>query len=360
MIRFIHLADVHMGAVPDRGCPWSSQREEEIWDTFRRVIASVSKNPVELLFIAGDLFHRQPLKRELKEVNYLFSTIPDTQVFLMAGNHDAISRESFYRDYPWAPNVTFFQTETPETVQAPGLPVYVTGFSYHRREIREPLYDSLTPGPEEGFHVLLAHGGDENHIPMDKLALASSGFDYIALGHIHMPQAVIRDKMVYPGALEPIDRGDMGPHGYVEGSCENGQVQTRFVPFASRSYKKLVLELGEESTQFSLEEQMKTALLKDGGQDIYRVVLQGVHAPDTMIFPEKLKLLGNVVEILDETRPAYDLEALRKRYSGTLAGDYIAHFTGRTLSLTEEKALYYGLRALLEAGASAGTLLQQT
>ena len=38
MIRFIHLSDVHLGAVPDRGCPWSHEREEEIWETFRRVI----------------------------------------------------------------------------------------------------------------------------------------------------------------------------------------------------------------------------------------------------------------------------------------------------------------------------------
>ena len=48
-MRFIHLADVHLGAVPDRGCPWSSRREEEIWETFRRVIAGIRENPVDLL-----------------------------------------------------------------------------------------------------------------------------------------------------------------------------------------------------------------------------------------------------------------------------------------------------------------------
>ena len=47
-MRFIHLADVHLGAVPDRGCPWSSRREEEIWETFRRVIAGIRENPVDL------------------------------------------------------------------------------------------------------------------------------------------------------------------------------------------------------------------------------------------------------------------------------------------------------------------------
>ena len=40
-MRFIHLADVHLGAVPDRGCPWSDKRENEIWETFRRVIAGI-------------------------------------------------------------------------------------------------------------------------------------------------------------------------------------------------------------------------------------------------------------------------------------------------------------------------------
>lgn len=43
-MRFIHLADLHLGAVPDRGCPWSKEREEEIWSTFRRVIAGIRED----------------------------------------------------------------------------------------------------------------------------------------------------------------------------------------------------------------------------------------------------------------------------------------------------------------------------
>lgn len=349
MIRFIHLADVHLGAVPDRGCPWSREREEEIWETFRRMIASISKNPVDLLFIAGDLFHRQPLLRELKEVNYLFSTIPDTQVFVMAGNHDYLAQDSFYRTFQWEPNVVFFGSESPAVVKAKGLDAWVTGLSYEHREIREPVYDSLKPEMQDGFHVLLAHGGDESHIPMDMTALAASGFDYIALGHIHKPQTLMRDRMAYSGALEPIDRNDMGEHGYVEGRFENGQVRTKFVPFACRSYQKLILTVREDSTQFSLEEMMKMDIMKRGGKNIYKVVLQGCHAPETLLFPEKLKAFGNVAEILDETRPAYDLEALSRRYSGTLVGDYIEYFRKKDMTLVEEKALYYGLQALLES-----------
>ena len=56
-MRFIHLADVHLGAVPDRGCPWSSRREEEIWETFRRVIAGIRENPVDLLLGQSPVCH---------------------------------------------------------------------------------------------------------------------------------------------------------------------------------------------------------------------------------------------------------------------------------------------------------------
>ena len=349
IMRFIHLADVHLGAVPDRGCPWSREREEEIWTTFRRVIAGIREDPVDLLFISGDLFHRQPLMRELKEVNYLFSTIPGTRVYLMAGNHDYLSRDSFYRTFEWEPNVTFFKSRELTCVKDPKLDVYVYGLSYDRQEIREGLYDRAVPVQEEGLHILLAHGGDDKHIPLSTASLAAAGFDYIALGHIHKPQVILRDQAAYAGALEPIDRNDTGVHGYMQGRLVDGRVRTEFVPFACRTYQQLVLTVHEDTTQISLEETMKSEVFRRGGRNIYRVILQGMRSPDLMLIPEKLKALGNVTEVIDESRPAYDLEALYKRYSGTLIGDYISYFTSKNImNEVERKALYYGLQALLE------------
>ena len=191
--------------------------------------------------------------RELKEVNYLFSTIPDTRVYLMAGNHDFISRDSFYRTFEWNSNVTFFKNRELTCVKDPELDVYVYGLSYYDREIREGLYDKAVPVQEEGIHILLAHGGDEKHIPLSAASLAAAGFDYVALGHIHKPQILIRDQAAFSGALEPIDRNDTGEHGYMEGRVVNGRIRTEFVPFACRSYQQLVMPLHEETTQISLE-----------------------------------------------------------------------------------------------------------
>lgn len=75
-MRFIHLADVHLGAAPDAGYPWCGRRENEIWETFQKVIEDVREKHIQLLLICGDLFHRQPLRKEVRDVNYLFPPYP--------------------------------------------------------------------------------------------------------------------------------------------------------------------------------------------------------------------------------------------------------------------------------------------
>ena len=96
---------MHLGASPDAGKKYSEKRKNEIWDSFRKVIEVCRREETDLLLIAGDLFHRQPLLRELKEVDAMFGSIPHTQVVLVAGNHDYIKKQSYYRNYTWNQNV---------------------------------------------------------------------------------------------------------------------------------------------------------------------------------------------------------------------------------------------------------------
>ena len=117
-MRFIHIADVHLGMQPDAGFPWSEERGEAIWESFRRIIRLAGREKTDFLLIAGDLFQRQPLLRELKEVNDLFASIPETIVVLIAGNHDYVKRESFYRGFDWADNVVMLLSPEPECVES--------------------------------------------------------------------------------------------------------------------------------------------------------------------------------------------------------------------------------------------------
>jgi DNA repair exonuclease SbcCD nuclease subunit len=344
-MRFIHIADVHLGAVPDPGCPWSALREKEIWSTFKKVIRLAEKEEIDLLLIAGDLFHRQPLVRELREVNYLFGTIPDTEIVWCAGNHDYMKSDSAYRKIDWVKNAHGFFSQRPEAIHIPRLDTWVYGFSYEQREIQENIVRGIRPNGEPGSHILMVHGGDDKHVPFR--AEDGSGFDYVALGHIHKPEILVPNRMAYAGALEPLDRNDIGPHGLMYGKLENGQVRAGFVSVAERSYLNLDAAIHSTTTQLALEQKVRELIAQKGRENIFRVRIRGYRSPDMDFDTEPLYLLGNVAEVRDETHPCYDIEVLKKQQAGTLVGEYIRCFDGKD-GTVEQKALYYGLQALME------------
>ena len=219
-MKILHIADVHLGAEPDQDKPWGQGRERLQWDAFARAIEVAEEQQVDLVLIAGDLFHRQPLKRELKEVNSILSQLSRAKVVIMAGNHDYLTRNSFYRTFSWSENVYFLKSEQMECLPFPGLSTYVYGFSYEHREIRESRYENI-PKQGNGYHILLAHGGDESHVPVRLAQMEALDFDYVAMGHIHKNNFNGNGKIIYPGSTISLGFDELGEHGMVAGEINS-------------------------------------------------------------------------------------------------------------------------------------------
>lgn len=348
-MRFIHIADVHLGAEPDAGSAYSEVRPRELWETFEKVVSICEEEQIDLLLIAGDLFHRQPLLRELKEVNYLLSSLSHTKVVLIAGNHDYIAASSYYRTFQWGENVyPLFEPEVTHVVFEE-LDTAVYGFSYFSREVREPKYDSVKAQGAAGCEILLAHGGDEKHVPIHRSALERSGFDYVALGHIHRQHHLISHYAVYAGALEPTDKNDTGHHGFIQGEIQNGTVRTEFVLMAKREYLHLVLKVNPEMTMGTIRTWIRQIIKERGLENLYQFTLKGFRDADLAIEPEGLMVSGNILGITDGTRAAYDMNRLSEENRDNLIGKYIGLFDGCEEGSVEEQALYEGVRALLES-----------
>ena len=98
-MKFIHIADVHWGARPEREQTFGRIREQEIKETFQRVIDHANKQQVDLLLIAGDLFDQPPTQQELREVDYLLSRLNHTRTVLIAGNHDHLEPHDVFSQY---------------------------------------------------------------------------------------------------------------------------------------------------------------------------------------------------------------------------------------------------------------------
>lgn len=349
-MKFIHTADIHWGMIPDSDKPWGKKREQAIRLTFQGIIEDARDSRADLLLISGDLFHRQPLARDLKEVNYLFSTIPGTRVVIIAGNHDRIRKSSALLSFTWAPNVTFLMGEEFSSVYFEELNTEVYGFSYHTAEITEAKADNISLPASRRTRILMLHGGDAKHVPFDRNALAASPFSYIALGHIHKPEILLENRMAYAGSPEPLDMTETGPHGYFIGEIDttSGHVTSlQFKEVCQAQYIPLVVNVTHQTTNTELSQIIADEIRKRGANNIYRFRIRGMRDPDISFDLDFLSGQWNIIEILDESEPQYDFHALFAEHPGDMIGFYIQALMKDDMSPVEKKALYYGIHALL-------------
>lgn len=362
-MRFIHMADVHLGAVPDEGKPWSERRKRELWASFTEVFAVAKQAKVDMVLIAGDLFHRQPLVRELKELDYIFRQVPEIRIVMIAGNHDFMSTGSNYRSFSFSPNVTFLKGNEIEHVYFKDLNTSVYGKSYWHREEPFGVYHEVVPENPNHINILLAHGGDSRHLPFSPEQIEENGFDYVACGHIHkggileglyvqpkLPEerAGMREaRAVMAGALEPIDCNDTGEHGFWIGEVSKAFSQVQFCPIRRCRYIHEIIQVAPHMTNLAVQTVIRNLLANRKPYEIYKIYLEGSIQAEVEIDLDWIRNQEAVVEVVDNLRADYNYESLRKEHEGMLLGRFIAAMQSQGDSEVYQKALEIGVDAIL-------------
>ncbi|MBP3567618.1 MAG: exonuclease SbcCD subunit D [Lachnospiraceae bacterium] len=358
-MKFLQVGDVHLGAEPENGTSLGPVRRAEIWEAFRDIIELCEQERVELLLIPGDLFHGQPLLRDVKEVDYLFRRLTNTQVVLIAGNHDCLLTSSHYYDITFPEHVSFLMDTQADSVYLPRLNTEVFGLSYEARQSSEARYDAIHINDTGRINILLAHGNilcNDKSMPIHRSAIETAGFDYAALGHIHN-RFEVSERIAYSGSLEPLNRTETGAKGYIIGEIQKegsgpSRLHWEFVSHARREYVVLELPVSVQSTEFSICEEALDGMRQRGLQHLYLVTLTGIRAKELVWNLEGITTAirnrgGNVIELRDATVPDFQVERLREEQQDTLVGRFIE----RMDTIEDEKlrslALQYGLQALL-------------
>ncbi len=239
-----------------------------------------------------------------------------------------------------------------------GLNTIIYGMSYDRNEITEAMYDHLQPMwkfrdkqpvPENYIHILLGHGGDEAHIPINMAKLRKAGFDYVALGHIHKPWLDENHAIAYAGALEPIDRNDEGPHGFIRGEINEERTTFEFVPFACRSYETLELTVEPEMTMQQLAMSASAMMAEKGRDNMFKIVINGFRDPDMEPDERIFEKYGRILSVTDNSIPDFDFQKIYDENRDNIIGMYIKQITEMEISETlKAKALCYGMKALYQ------------
>ena len=230
-MRFVHVADVHLDtSFAGRSEEVRQRLRDASRDAFRRAVDLAIREDVHAFLIAGDLFDGERLsfrtERFLLEQTARLGDHGITVVYA-TGNHDPGSPESGPRTLPWPTNVHAAADATPrrvlvsdETGEAVG---YVTTVGHASAEETTDL-SRLLPRPagelpEVGLLHTQVHsslGADHHHpyAPSDLSYLLRAGYDYWALGHVHVRQMLSEDPPVwYSGSLQGRTHADRGERG---------------------------------------------------------------------------------------------------------------------------------------------------
>ena len=353
-MKFIHIADVHLGVKPDRGRLWSNDRAEEIQAGFQNIIHICEEQQIDLLLIAGDLFDAPPTEKELKNLDFQLRKMPVTKTVIIAGEHDYIEENSAWETYAFESDTVVLPRDRATNAYLQELNVCITGFSYGKQEYTERLLERLSPGREDAYNILLGHGGDTKHMPFSKEKLARLGFNYIALGHIHRPAHILKDKMAFAGSLEPLDYTETGKRGYILGEVNDaGETTITFVPCNKRSYVNMSLDLTPDYSNADISDIVESEILRLGKENIYRILLKGKISSELTINLSDLTRRYNISEVINKTQHEYDIKELLKGNEDNILGMFIKVLSDENRMEDEEirnKAMRYGINALLGAG----------
>ncbi|MCA1791724.1 MAG: DNA repair exonuclease, partial [Thioalkalivibrio sp.] len=202
-MRFLHVADVHLDtSFAGRSESVRRRLRDASHEAFTRAVDVALESDVDAVLIAGDLFDGERLSFQTER--FLLEQVArlgdhGVTVVYATGNHDPGSSGGGPRGLQWPPNVVTATDATPRRIEiaarAGGTAGYVSAIG-HESALEERDLSRLLPRPEGALpEVGLLHtqvqtsaGADRHgrYAPSDLSYLRRAGYDYWALGHIHV------------------------------------------------------------------------------------------------------------------------------------------------------------------------------
>jgi DNA repair exonuclease SbcCD nuclease subunit len=364
MPRILHCADIHFDSplTSNLSTELAAIRGEELRETFSKII-EYAKN-VDMLLIAGDLFNSKFVSREtIAFLTSKFAQIPDTAVFIAAGNHDFLSPDCYYKTIDFGKNVYVF-SEKFEKVEIPRLQTAVFGVSQSQAHHTETLVQELDVSKNYA-NIMLLHGDvvgsgqlSEFH-PISREFIENSGMNYVALGHVHAFSGINRAGLVawsYSGIPEGRGFDELGDKGFIAGTVTNSGADLEFITCCKRRYHTIEVEIpidildNEARTNFLVEQ----ALNVGSRDDFYKISVIGEVPPkypiNVDIITNKLNSALYYAKISDDTIFEYDYDELSKEVG--VRGLFVKNMRERIYNSSGEEqkiaelALKYGLEAM--------------
>lgn len=227
-VKLLHTADLHLGKQMN---DLSLLADQEY--VLQQILHIAEAEQVQAVLIAGDVYQRAaPQAEAMAMFDWFVTQLMEAgkQVFIISGNHDSAQRIAYFSALIKSAGVHVTQTFNGqlqhETMQDEDGPLHIWMMPFLRpAQVRRAFPDEKILSYQDAVSAVLRHADidfsarnvllchqfiagcevcDSEELSVGGLDRIDGsifeGFDYVALGHIHKPQRVLRDTLRYAGS----------------------------------------------------------------------------------------------------------------------------------------------------------------
>jgi DNA repair exonuclease SbcCD nuclease subunit len=340
--NFVHAADIHLDS-PLRGL---DRYEGAPADRLRSATRRAFENLVQLcldeeaafLLIAGDLYDGDWPDYNtglffLSQVGRLRAA--GVPVYMVRGNHDAKSKLTASLRLP--EGIHDLSTSKAETKKIDEIGVAIHGRGYPKWDTQEDLSATYPAALDGYFNIGLLHTSANGRIehatyaPCRVDGLASRGYDYWALGHVHNREILRQDPwIVFPGNLQGRHARETGPKGASIVTVTGGAVSVEHRALDDMRWVRCDVDAAEAASADDVMDLVRLSLKREAEGASGRLVgarvevygateAHAVLVHDFDKYRQEIRAVANDLEsvwvekINLSTRSRVDLAALRDR-----------------------------------------------
>ena len=283
-VRFLHCAGFRFDSPSWEGQEgWSVQRNQDLWQTFERVLSLCRSEKVDFLFLAGNLFEQEYVRKETVErVARSFANLDGIRIFIAPGERDPLVSTSAYRLSVWPSNVHIFLGGLSSvTIPSLNATVYGAGWTAYRQE--GSYLEGFQATTDGTLQFMLLHAevdsvkNTEGYIPILVEQIASSGLVYLALGHQEVRTEIQQAGETFwadCGSPEARRFRESGPHGVLLGEIDKESAQFEFRELGQRRYFEKTLSIQSDMEGLVAKLLAETST-QERQKDLFRIMLSG-------------------------------------------------------------------------------------
>ena len=354
-MKIIHCSDIHLNSKMESSLSSekAKQRKQELLLTFSKMVDYARSENVKAVIIAGDLFDTESINKSTSEyVLDLIKSNEEIKFIYLCGNHEKSSFLNYINEVPQ--NLLTFNDEWKyynigENVVVAGIDITKSNF--------KTLYSNLKLD-KNNTNIVVMHGQASKYFVEDNFEivnlsmLKNKNINYLALGHIH---SYFLDKLddnsyyAYSGCLEGRGFDECGKKGFIELEVLNGQISSKFVPFAKREIVETDVDISNLYTIKEIDNKIAENVKGINPTSLIKVNLVGEIDEDANIdlpfLENNLNEIFYFAKIENKTKLKIDIE----KYSNdvSIKGEFIRQVLASDLSdIEKEQVILYGIKAL--------------